>query len=112
MTTLLLLAIPTAVVVHPLPSEAVLEPSVQNEVEHALDRAPESLPAPSSAAAAYFRLWETNGLSATKTAIALVSAQRADGRWLVGTNDVTTAAVLTLRRIAGFEEGPTRLLGR
>lgn len=106
MTAFLLLAIPTAVTVHPLPSEAVLEPSVQNEVEHALDRAPEALPPPSPAAASYFRLWETNGLSAAKAAIALVSAQRADGRWFVGTNDVTTAAVLTLRRLAGLEEVP------
>ena len=35
----------------------------------------------------------TNGQSRTQVAIRLVSAQKADGRWFVGTNDVTSAAV-------------------
>ena len=97
----LLLAVSTAIFAQPLPSEAVLEPSVQNEVEHALQRAPSPLPRLTAAAEAYGRRWQTDGLGATKTAIALVSAQRADGRWLDGTNDVTAAAVMTLRRIGG-----------
>lgn len=101
MIPFLLLALPMVVTVQPLPSEEVLEPSVLNEVEHALDRAPEALPSPTPAAAAYYRHYETNGLSATKAAVALVSAQRSDGRWFVGTNDVTSAAVLTLRRLSG-----------
>ena len=41
-------------------------------------------------------IFGTNGLSATEIAIKLVSSQRADGRWLSGTNDVTAAAIQIL----------------
>jgi len=79
-----------------------LEPSVQNEVDHALARAPVRtgekvrggdgknlvvLPFP------------TNGMSRTDIAIRLVSEQKADGRWRVGTNDVTAAAVRLLKAL-------------
>ena len=49
----------------------------------------------------FARLYETNGLNATEAAIRLVSTQRPDGRWLVGTNDVTAAAVQILNRLSG-----------
>ena len=75
----------------PLVNEDVLEPSVRNEVRHALSLAPTNAPA-----AAILPAW-TNGQSRTQIAIRLVSAQRADGRWLVGTNDVTSAAVELLK---------------
>ena len=75
----------------PTVSADVLEPSVRNEVRHALSRA----------AADFARLYETNGLSAMDAAIRLVSAQRADGRWRAGTNDVTAAAVRILTELAG-----------
>ena len=88
-------------------SEDVLEPSVLNEVEHALGRvealSPAPAPAPSAASAAFAKLYETNGLSKTDAAVALVSSQRADGRWFDGTNDVTHAAAGVLRRLAGLE---------
>jgi len=84
-------------------SNDALEPSVLNEVEHAISRA-EGLLAPTSAASAAFaKLYETNGLSATDAAVGLVSSQRGDGRWLNGTNDVTCAALGVLRRVAGLD---------
>ena len=86
-------------------SEDILEPSVLNEVEHALERADAlaPAPAPSVASAAFAKLYETNGLSKADAAVALVSSQRADGRWFAGTNDVTHAAIGVLRRLAGLE---------
>ena len=77
----------------PLVNEDVLEPSVRNEVRHALSLAPTNAPA------ATVPLAWTNGQNRTQIAIRLVSAQRADGRWLVGTNDVTSAAVKTLKEL-------------
>ena len=88
----------------PTVSPDVLEPSVQNEVDHARARAAASATnAWTAADAAFARLYETNGLTATDAAIRLVSAQRPDGRWLSGTNDVTAAAVRTLDRLSGRE---------
>ena len=86
----LLLALTIAA--QPLVSPDVLEPSVQNEVDHALARAP------------------TNAVpvDATQLAIALVSAQRADGRWTVGTNDVTQVVVAILSGLsAPHDDTPT-----
>ena len=80
-----------SITAQPLVNEDVLEPSVRNEVRHALSLAPTNTPA------ATVLPVSTNGLNRTQVAIRLVSAQRADGRWLVGTNDVTSAAVETLK---------------
>lgn len=88
----------------PTVSSDVLEPSVRNEVRHALARASSVVAATnvlSRAAADFARLYETNGLSATDAAIRLVSTQRADGCWRAGTNDVTAAAVRILTELAG-----------
>ena len=83
----------------PLVNEDVLEPSVENEVEHALAVAPSNEVARAAAAVssdAYApplaEFGATGGVSRTALAVKLVSAQRADGRWLSGTNDVTAAA--------------------
>lgn len=82
----------------PLPDPEVLEPSVRNEVDHAIGAAPAAAlaaaQAPGALAGASF--FPTNGVSATDAAIALVSTQRSDGRWLDGTNDVTAAALRIL----------------
>ena len=86
-----------AIEVGSLVSDEVLEPSVQNEVDHALSRAAE-LPTNLVSSAVLPVAW-TNGLSASAMAIRLVSRQRADGRWVDGTNDVTRAAVETLERL-------------
>ena len=82
-----------SITAQPLANEDVLEPSVRNEVRHALSLAPTNAPS-----ATVPPVW-TNGQNRTQVAIRLVSAQRADGRWLVGTNDVTSAAVKTLKEL-------------
>ena len=80
----------------PLVDADVLEPSVQNEVDHALSLAPTNVVAFAEAPES-LRLFCTNGATRTDVAIRLVSSQRADGRWLCGTNDVTSAAVEILK---------------
>lgn len=94
-----------ALTAQPTVSPDVLEPSVQNEVDHAVARAGDFVTNAWTVAMADFaRLYETNGLNATEAAIRLVSAQCPDGRWLVGTNDVTAAAVRILKDLSG-EDG-------
>lgn len=87
------LVIAAVITAQPLVNEDVLEPSVRNEVCHALSLAPTNAPA-----AALLPV-PTNGLNRTQLAIRLVSAQKADGRWIVGTNDVTSAAVSLLKEV-------------
>ena len=87
----LALAFAASITAQPLVNEEILEPSVRNEVRHALSLAPTNAPA-----ATVLPAW-TNGQNRTQIAIRLVSAQRADGRWMAGTNDVTSAAVELLR---------------
>ena len=89
----LVIALAVTITAQPLVNEDILEPSVRNEVRHALSLAPTNAPP-----ATILPAW-TNGQSRTQVAIRLVSAQRADGRWLVGTNDVTSAAVKTLKEL-------------
>ena len=98
-----------AITAQPLVDEDVLEPSVQNEVDHALGRAPTNEVAISDASVAFAALWATNGASVTDRAIALVSSQRADGRWEFGGRDVTPVATRLLRRASGYAEPPLRL---
>ena len=85
------LAFAAVIIAQPLVNEDLLEPSVRNEVRHALSVAPTNAP-PATALPI-----PTNGLNRTQIAIGLVSAQKGDGRWLVGTNDVTSAAVEILK---------------
>lgn len=87
------LAFAAVLTAQPLVNEEVLEPSVRNEVLHALSTAPTNAP-PATALPV-----STNGLNRTQIAIGLVSAQKGDGRWLVGTNDVTFAAVELLKEL-------------
>ncbi len=87
------LVIASVITAQPLVNEDVLEPSVRNEVCHALSLAPTNAPA------ATLLPVPTNGLNRTQLAIRLVSAQKADGRWIVGTNDVTSAAVSLLKEV-------------
>ena len=91
---LILIAFFTA---QPIVDEDVLEPSIQNEVDHALSLAPEfddlDIYFPTND---YFG---TNGLSKTEIALKLVSSQKAGGRWFIGTNDVTRAAVDILQSL-------------
>ena len=96
------LLIALTISLQPLVDENVLEPSVQNEVDHALSLAPTNKFEKTSASIDFAKLYQTNGLSATETAIALVSAQKSDGRWYFGTNEVTGAALMILRRLSGY----------
>ena len=102
----------------PLVSENVLEPSVRNEVDHALSRAPLSgrvhvvdttdstvsvATTTNEAEKILYHptgdVFGTNGLSATDIAIKLVSSQKSDGSWRCGTNDVTSLAVDILKSL-------------
>ena len=87
------LVIAAVITAQPLVNEDVLEPSVRNEVRHALSLAPTNAPT------ATLLPVSTNGLNRTQLAIRLVSAQKADGRWFVGTNDVTSAATELLKEL-------------
>ena len=80
----------------PLANPDVLEPSVQNEVDHALALACTNA-VPESAASADFELFfATNGMTATERAIRLVSMQK-DGRWHWHGTNVTATAIRLLR---------------
>lgn len=72
-------------------SESPLEPSIQNEVDHALDRATSWLghQACTNAVPAY-DLFKTNGLTREQIALRLVSQQRSGGWWLTETNAAPT----------------------
>ena len=87
------LVIAAVITAQPLVNEDVLEPSIRNEVCHALSLAPTNAPAVTLLPV------PTNGLNRTQLAIRLVSAQKADGRWFVGTNDVTSAAIELLKEL-------------
>ena len=84
-----------ALTAQPLVNEEILEPSVANEVWHALARSPTNSPPATADAESRAFAW-TNGLSRSAIAVRLVSGQGRDGRWLSGTNDVTAAAVRIL----------------
>lgn len=91
------------VTAQPLASEEVLEPSVQNEVEHALNLAVTNEVAVSPESLAFAALYATNRMSATRRAIDLVSSQK-DGRWLRSGRDVTPVAARLLRKMLGRSE--------
>lgn len=99
-----IVALAAAIPIQPLVSPEVLEPSVLNEVEHAISRAPECAvaAAATNAAAARVEGLVPPGATATDAAVRLVSSQRRDGRWLDGTNDCTVAAVRMLLEISGL----------
>jgi len=78
-----------------------LEPSVLNEIEHALSRAPELQPGETVSTTNSF---STNALSASAVAIRIVSRQGADGRWFVNGTNCTAEAVRTLRDLSGITE--------
>ena len=46
---------------------------------------------------------DISSLSATERAIRIVSAQKADGRWYDGTNDITRLVVETLEKMKNEE---------
>ena len=79
--------------------DGALEPSVLNEVEHAMDRAPSC--ATNAAPVVCGDVFATNGLSATAIAVSLVSRQDKDGNWMVNGTNFTSEAVKILSSLAG-----------
>ena len=85
----------------PLANPEVLEPSIQNEVDHALSLVP-NRPAETNLAVIaanleFARIYATNGMNATERAISLVSMQK-NGEWRWKGTNVTAAAVRLLGR--------------
>ena len=102
MTAVCVLLLPAVLTAQPTVSSDVLEPSVRNEVDHALSRAPAAgTNALSRAAADFARLYATNGLDATAAAIRGGAEQRPAGRWRAGAQGVAAAAVRILTGLAG-----------
>ena len=62
-------ALAAAITAQPLVDADVLEPSVLNEVDHALGRAPTNEVPVSEASVGFAALWATNGASTTERAI-------------------------------------------
>ena len=84
----------------PLVDEDVLEPSVQNEVDHAISLASTNNVTLTCAAVAFAEMYATNGMSATSRAVSLVSAQKG-GKWFYDGADVTPIAVGLLIAASG-----------
>ena len=103
MSALSLILLATVVTAQPLTNEDVLEPSVRNEADHALSRAATNEVPVTAGALAFAALYATNGMSATRRAIDLVSSQK-DGRWQMAGCDVTPVAARLLRKAAGLGE--------
>ena len=91
------------VAVPALVSDEVLEPSVFNEVRHALAVAATNAATNAVAARDFAAYYATNGMDATRRAIDLVSSQR-EGAWHWRGTNVTPVAVRILRETAGLEE--------
>lgn len=87
-----------------LPHSDVIEPSVLNEIDHALNRAPENaayIPQVMVGDALKY-LGVSNGMSNTETAIRIVSSQNRDGRWISKKGlDISLAAIETLKTLSG-----------
>ncbi len=78
--------------VRPMPrADGPLEPSIQNEVDHAIDLAETWLGRHMDTnALPSGDLFKTNGLAREKIALRLVSLQRGEGWWLTATNAAPT----------------------
>ncbi len=78
--------------VRPMPqADGPLEPSIQNEVDYAVDRAEAWLERHADThAVPRDDLFKTNGLAREKIALRLVSLQRSAGWWITATNAAPT----------------------
>lgn len=105
---ILLALVPIAVVaanfpVRPLPQEeGPLEPSIQNEVDHAVDRGEAWLarqrfaPPPTNGVEVVCDLFATNGLTREKIALKLISGQKGEGWWMTSTNAAPTRLAISI----------------
>ena len=84
--------------IQPLPQpDGPLEPSVQNEVDHAVVLGERWLAAARLEGAPYQGdLFATNGLTREQIAIKLISSQRAGGWWLMETNTAPTRLAIEI----------------
>ncbi len=89
--------------VRPMPQEdGPLEPSIQNEVDHAVDRgeawlAKRRFPPPSTNRVETVRdLFATNGLTREKIALKLISGQKGEGWWTTPTNAAPTRLAIEI----------------
>jgi hypothetical protein len=101
---LLAVASAATISVQPIADGNTLEPSVENEVAHALSAIPAgAADLPQAAYARTFAatndVFSTNGLNATEIAIKIVSMQNSEGKWIVGTNDFTVVAADILKQL-------------
>lgn len=78
-------------------ADGPLEPSVQNEVDHAVGRAETWLTCHSDTnAVPRDDLFKTNGLSREKIAVKLISTQRGEGWWMTKTNSAPTRLAIEI----------------
>ena len=83
--------------VQPLPQEeGPLEPSIQNEVDHALSIGETWLSAHATTNVVSCDLFRTNGLTREKIALKLISSQRGEGYWLTPTNPAPTRLAVSI----------------
>ena len=93
--------------IQPLPQpDGPLEPSVQNEVDHAVALGERWLAAAAgrqpcrgtnvAAVACVDDLFATNGLTRERIAVKLISSQRAGGWWLMETNTAPTRLAIEI----------------
>ncbi len=93
--------------VRPMPQQdGPLEPSIQNEVDHAVDRAEAWLARQTNLVSTarvattntvdVARLFATNGLTREKIALKLISSQKGEGWWIVATNAAPTRAAVEM----------------
>ena len=101
MRTLVLPLLAALVVQIPADPDGLLEPSVLNEVEHAIGRAPLCA---TNSPAVFGDIFATNGLSATAVAVLLVSRQNKSGEWIVNGTNATSEAVAILSSLAPVRE--------
>lgn len=80
--------------------DSVLEPSVMNEVEHALSIADVS--ATNCIRRQVGDVFATNGLTKASIAIKMVSIQKSDGSWMVNGTNYTVEAIRILENVSGL----------
>ena len=84
--------------IRPMPmADGPLEPSIQNEVDHAVDLAEAWLRGrPAETNVVTGDLFKTNGLARERIALRLVSSQRGEGWWVTSTNSAPTRTALAI----------------
>lgn len=87
----------SAFAISPIPQEdAPLEPSIQNEVDHAVDLAEGWLAVNATTNALASDFFGTNGMTRTGIALKLLRSQRSGGYWTTNTNDAPTKLAVSI----------------